>query len=85
VNTIHIISIVLLLTLSGCSSRQAANASCDFVHGAAENEHDRKRENNSRGRKHEADSDDAINGFFAVLLGPLNRAMSHSEKSDGCL
>lgn len=83
-NKLQISLLVLLITISGCSSRQAANATCDFVYGAAESEHDRKIESNLRGHEHKADNDDTINGLFAVLFGSLNRAMSSSEKNDSC-
>ncbi|KGJ92395.1 hypothetical protein [Colwellia psychrerythraea] len=83
-NILQISILVLLITISGCSSRQTANATCDFVYGAAESEHDRKVENNLRGRKHEADNDDILNGLFSILFGTLDRSMPSNEKSTKC-
>ena len=76
---------LLFLLVSGCTSTNGKNISCDFVIGAYESEQVRRDRNNSRDRKHNQDSIDTVNGVLSVIFGSINRAKSSSnKKQDKC-
>ncbi|SEK75216.1 hypothetical protein SAMN05216262_102274 [Colwellia chukchiensis] len=82
-NTIKIMAISLLLSLSGCSTTKSSHITCDFIAGAAGNaieRHDNKGGSDMHGnivRRNE--NSDFLEGVLNIIGGMLTRAVNDKE------
>ena len=69
------------IILSGCSTTNGKNISCDFVVGAHESSQRDNEPNSSSASK--TTTNDKINGVLSVISGAINRSATGSSQ-DGC-
>jgi len=72
--------LVMVVLLSGCTSSQMMRSGCDFVVGSAQSQQ-RQVQNLAIDRTDTNQEMNVINGFFQVLLGPINRSLGDDECS----
>lgn len=81
--------LVPVLLISGCSSRSATHAGCDFVVGASGNAQKREayesRSGSMSSRHDTRDStrDDVTIGIFSAVFGAFSRMLNDDDK--GCI
>lgn len=78
-----IISVILLLFVSGCSTTKTAHLACDFVAGASGNALERH-ENKSQSDRHgntvnQRKNSDFLEGILGVFGGMASRALNEKE------
>ncbi|WP_282166798.1 hypothetical protein [Shewanella japonica] len=77
------VCLLMPMMMTGCSSRSASNAGCDFVTGAYGNAKDREERESRSHRVSSSDNNkqDAAVGLFSAMFGALGRALNNDESS----
>lgn len=77
-----LLTVILLMSLPACSSKQSQNATCDFVYGANDNQVSRERQENKHGSKSETGNEHIVKGLIAVVFSPIIRSMSSNSNNE---
>ncbi|OEG73469.1 hypothetical protein BEL05_08630 [Shewanella colwelliana] len=76
------IILISAIFLTGCSTTNGKNISCDFVVGSYESENDRREKERNNGQSHKKNNEDTVNGILSVISGAIGRAVSGSSKDE---
>lgn len=85
-NKLPLTILITISMLTGCTSRQALNSTCDFATGTAGSYIDRKIDNDDdrNDAAHGSMEQDILVGVFSILTGALNRAIATDKKEADC-
>ena len=75
---VKVLLLALFVLLSGCTSSQLMSSGCDFVVGSVQSQQ-RQVQNHSHDSSDTHQTANIINGFFSVLLGPINRSLGDDK------
>lgn len=70
-----LVSLILLVLISGCSTNNAKHFACDMAEGTVESARDRANDSPDR-----MNDNDVANGIFTAMLRGLGRLISGSKK-----